>query len=315
MKRHNSLILTTHSGADPDGMGAEIVLAQIFRAKGKYVRIVNGAPTPKRYSFMDPDGEIEFWENIKEDIPSKAALVIIDTSDEYNIGPVKEFIPHALEVFVIDHHEPSPFCTFEGYTDNTASSVCEMAVEIASAEGVSLNRKSANAAYTGIIYDSGSFAYSKTTIRTFKAALSLIEAGVIPYDMYHELQETGSISAILLQKLVLSSLQIYNEGRVAVQIMRKEDLKLSDALYEDGEYFINIPLKAKNIEVSVMVKENKEGEIRCSLRSKGKVNVSKIAQSFGGGGHVAAAGFKGRESIEETLEKTLEKIASSLEKT
>jgi phosphoesterase RecJ-like protein len=100
---------------------------------------------------------------------------------------------------------------------------------------------------------------------------------------------------------------------VAVQILRKEDLENSGAYFEDAEPFINVPLKSRDIMVSVLVKQNHEGQIRCSLRSKGEVNVSKIAQSFGGGGHVSASGFRSNDSIEDTLAKVMAKIDDILE--
>ncbi|AEF83208.1 DHH family phosphoesterase [Leadbettera azotonutricia] len=313
LKRHSSLVLTTHEGPDADGLGAEIVFSQICREMGKKIRIINSGPTPERFVFIDPNEEIEVWDKLKEDIPKKSALVILDTSDEYNIGKLKEFIPEAAEVFFIDHHEPNSFSALKGYTDRTASSACELVVEIAAAAGVKLNLVSASAAYAGIVYDSGSFAYSKTTIRTFRASLVLVEAGVNPYHIYHELNESASTASLLLQRQVLSTLRILNRGRVAVQIMRKEDLDNSGASFEDAEPFINVPLKSRDIMVSVLVKQNQEGQGRCSLRSKGEVNVSKIAQSFGGGGHVSAAGFKSKDSIEDTLAKVLAKIDSVLE--
>jgi phosphoesterase RecJ-like protein len=314
LKKHNSLALTTHEGADADGLGAELVFAQICRAMGKSVRIFNTAPTTERFAFIDPHNEIEVWDaSVPAEIPKNTALVILDTSDEYNIGKVKEFVSQALEVFIIDHHEPNQFSAWDGYIDRTASSTCEMVIEIANAAGVALNEVSAAAAYAGIIYDTGSFAYSKTTARTFRAALSLVEAGVNPYRIYHELYETASTEALLLQQQVLSTLELRNEGRVAVQILRKRDLEASRASIEDAENFINVPLRSKDIMVSVLVKENREGQVRCSLRSKGKVNVSKIAQAFSGGGHVSAAGFRSKGSVEETLSGVLEKITAVLD--
>jgi phosphoesterase RecJ-like protein len=314
LKRHGSLVLTTHEGADADGLGSELVFAQICRELGKKVRILNSSPLAERFAFMDPRGEIELWNPaLTEEIPKNTALVMLDTSDEYNIGKVRDFVSQATEVFVIDHHEINRFNSWDGYIDNTSSSTCEMIVEIADAAGVALNQVSAVAAYAGIIYDTGSFAYSKTSARTFRAALALVEAGVNPYAIYHELNESASTAAILLQKTVLSTLDLRNEGRVAVQILTKEDLETSGAFFEDAENFINIPLRSKDIVVSVMIKENREGQIRCSLRSKGKVNVSKIAQSFGGGGHVSAAGFKSKESIEVTLARVLEHITGVLD--
>jgi len=102
---------------------------------------------------------------------------------------------------------------------------------------------------------------------------------------------------------------------VAVQVLRKEDLETSGARLEDAENFINIPLKSRDIEVSVLIKESREGQIRCSLRSKGNVNVSKIAQSLGGGGHVSASGFKSSVGSGETLAMVLSKITQALEET
>jgi len=312
LKRHNSLILTTHDTADADGLGAELVFCHMVRAQGKQVKIVNSSPIPRHFKFMDPKNTVETWDTAT--LPRDAALVIMDTADEYNIGELREFILYASEVFVIDHHEPSKFCTLKGYIDPTASSTSEIAVELALAAGISLPVECAAAAYAGIVYDTGFFAYSKTTGRTFKAALSLVEAGVKPYDIYTELKENGSTGALLLQKRVLSSLEIHNQGRVAVQIMRKGDLEATGAYIEDAETFINVPLQSKEIEVSVLLKENKEGQVRCSLRSKGKINVSKIAQSLGGGGHVTAAGFKSSRNPEETLGVILGKVSEALDK-
>jgi phosphoesterase RecJ-like protein len=314
LKKHGSLVLTTHEGADADGLGAELVFAQVCRELGKKVRIFNTAPVAEHYAFMDPQNEIEVWNaSLAGELPKNTALVILDTSDEYNIGKVKEFVSQALEVFVIDHHEAGQFNSWDGYIDNTASSTCEMVIEIADAAGVALNQVSALAAYAGIIYDTGSFAYSKTTARTFRAALALVELGVNPYSTYHELNETASTGALLLQKQVLSTLELRNGGRVAVQILRKKDLEDCRASFEDAENFINIPLRSRDIVVSVLIKENREGQIRCSLRSKGKINVSKIAQVFGGGGHVSAAGFRSKAGIEETLAGVLEKITAVLD--
>jgi phosphoesterase RecJ-like protein len=93
----------------------------------------------------------------------------------------------------------------------------------------------------------------------------------------------------------------------------RDDLAATGALLEDADSFINIPLKSRSVLVSVLAKENEDGRIRCSLRSKGAVNVSKIAQHFSGGGHTLAAGFRSDVSMEETLDRVLEKIQEALE--
>ena len=312
LERHSSLVITTHDNADADGLGAEMVFYQIARSLGKEIRIINPGPVPEKFRFMDKENIIGTLENTA--FPQGAALVILDTADEYNIGGLKECIPKADEVFVIDHHEPGKFGALKGFIDSSASSASELCVELALAAKTDLNAETAAAAYAGIVYDTGFFAYPKTTIRTFRAALVLVEAGVNPNNVYRELNENASVGALTLQKTVLSTLEFYSQGRVAVQRLRKEDLEACGARYEDAENFINIPMKCKEIEVSIFIKESKEGNIRCSFRSKGRVNVAKLAQSLGGGGHVCAAGFKSSFSVEETMKMVLEKVAKDLEK-
>jgi len=312
LNRRSSLVITTHENADPDGLGAELVFFQLAKSMGKKARIVNSGAILEKYRFMDPENVIESWANFKEALDREAALVIMDTADEYNIGELRDLIPYAPEVFVIDHHEPSQFNTLKGYTDPKASSACEMAVELAIKAGLNLTPANAIAAFAGIAYDTGFFAYSKTTLRTFKAASVLIEAGAVPYDIYKEFYQKRHVGALLLEKSVLGTLEITEQGRVAVQVLRKEFLESCHATLDDTEGFINTPLKCKDVEVSVLLKENREGHVRCSFRSKGGINVSKIAQSMGGGGHIMAAGCKSSKNLDETLRMVLEKISKEI---
>ena len=314
LKRNFFLIITTHRGSDADGLGAEIAMSQICHKMGIKYRILNSEPVPERYAFLDPGHEIGVWEKSRDcGNPDNAALLILDCSDEYNLGGVREFIPLAKEVFLIDHHDRESLLDFGGMVDPSASSTCELMVELAAEAGINLDPVSAAAVYAGICYDTGSFAYPKTTARTFRAALRLTEWEVNPYSIYHELNETAAIGTLLLNQKVLSTLEIVNDNRVAVQILHKEDLETFKTHIEDAENFINVPLKAKDILVSVLVKETRDGQVRCSLRSKGEINVSKIAQFFGGGGHVTASGFRSSLGIEATLEKVLEKITLAID--
>ena len=311
--RHQSFILTTHDPADADGLGAELVFAAVLKKQGKTFRIINAAPVPALFRFMDTGGLVEQWDAEKHgSLSGQSALIILDTSDEYHIGCMKETLTQVQEVFAFDHHEPKPRAKLSGIIESSAASTSELAVELAAFAGVDLEPQTATAAYTGIVYDSGFFAYSKTSLRTFRAAVKTLEWGAVPNYVYRQLMENASSGTLLLQKRSFSTLELYNSGRIAVQILRKEDLAAAGAHFEDAETFVNMPLKSKEVEVSLLVKETPGGEVRCSLRSKGKVNVSKIAQNFGGGGHVTAAGFKSSLGLEETQKKLLEDVQARL---
>jgi phosphoesterase RecJ-like protein len=312
VRRHESFILTTHDPADADGIGAELVFARVLNHLGKQSRIINASPTAELFSFMDPSRCVEQWDARRHGtLPEQSALVMLDTADEYRIGSMREITATVREIFAFDHHEPSSRVPVLGL-QVSAASTCEMAVAFAAAAGAELDAQTALAAYAGIVYDTGGFAYAKTGAGTFAAAIQLLAYGVEPYAVYRALNESASTGALLLQKRALASLELHGNGAVAAQVIRKEDLAATGAHIEDAEGFVNIPLKARDIAVSILVKETPEGKVRCSLRSKGTVNVSKIAQSLGGGGHLTAAGFRSALSVDQTLAEVLAKVVQVL---
>jgi phosphoesterase RecJ-like protein len=312
--RHYFFILTTHDPTDADGLGAQLVLACILRDRGKKVRIINASAKPEHFRFMDPRELIEQWDDKKHGrLLKQAGMVLLDTADERTTGLMQDKIPRAQEVFVIDHHEFKEGLSYKGINDPSSASTCEMTVELSKTLGADLDADAAFAAYIGIAYDSGFFAYPKTGPRTFQAALDLFKMGVQPNEVYQHLHENSSVGALLLQKRALAGLTLHCGNRVAVQVLRLEDFAEAGALQDETEGFVNFPMRAKEVLVSVLFKESPEGKVRCSLRSKGMVNVAKIAHEFHGGGHVNASGFKSDLPIDPLIPVTLEKITEILD--
>ncbi|MDR2575253.1 MAG: bifunctional oligoribonuclease/PAP phosphatase NrnA [Treponema sp.] len=313
LERHNHFILTTHDPADADGLGAQLVFACILRELGKQFRIINSNPVPEQFSFMDRQGIIEALDAEKHNtLPEQSAVIMVDTADLHNIGLMRDLVCRAKEVFIIDHHEIMSASHFSGICDPSAASTCEMAVELAAAMNVIIEDGAAFAAYTGMVYDTGFFAYQKTSARSFRAAITLLELGVNPTGAYQELCQNTATRALLLQKRAFASLEIHCNGKAASQVLRMEDFAETGAVNDDSDGFVNVPLRAREIVVSVMVKESRKGKVKCSLRSKGDIDVSKIAHDFGGGGHVNASGFKSDLNVDQTLDLALAKITAYL---
>jgi len=313
--RHDTIILTTHDPADADGLGAEQIMACILRQQHKKFRIINASETPKHFQLMDPLNIIEQWDDEKhKEIPEQTGLILVDTADPENTGIMKDAVCRWPDAFVIDHHEPKPGLVIEGISDPSAASTCELTVAMAEILETPIDPQSAFAAYIGIAYDTGFFAYPKTGPRTLNAALLLLEQGVEPNEVYRLLHENTSIGKLLLQQRAIGSMTLHCNNRVAVQILRLDDFTAAGALPEDTDGLVNFPLKANDIIVSLILKESQDGKIRCSLRSKGTVNVAKIAQEFNGGGHTNASGFKSKLDINETLAAAMAKIAEHLDR-
>ncbi|MBI9100845.1 MAG: bifunctional oligoribonuclease/PAP phosphatase NrnA [Spirochaetales bacterium] len=309
--RNDKIILTAHETPDGDAIGSEIALFHVLVKLGKEVRIINADPSGLRYKFLDTDGNIELLDDINT-LPehlSNWGLVILDTNDTENIGLVsKEILPFVRDFFILDHHEGGGNIVTANHIESEASSTCELLYELFTEMKVDICFDSAQALFTGIVYDTGSFIYPKTTAKTFKIAEKLVQLGVQPNKVYSHVYESNSISSLMLQSKVLATLEFHFNQHVAVQQMTKSMIIACDANYDEADTLINTPLKSHDILVSIFLKENLEGILRCSLRSKGNIDVAVIAQEYGGGGHKTAAGFKSKLPLEEIKEKVLKKL-------
>lgn len=305
---NDKFLLTTHESPDGDGLGAEYALCSALLDIGKEVRILNSDPPSSKYDFFDQKKLIRTLD-VDGDYPddlSNWTLVILDT-EPTNIGSITETVLNkCLDVVVLDHHSPKKTLEYRNWLVPDSSSTCEMVFRILEAMRVGFKRDVAIALYTGIVYDTGSFIYPKTQARTFRIAETLVSSGAVPNEIFTKLYESKSKGALMLQSLVTSTMILYEEDRVSVQIMPRETLIASGAEYDESQEIVNIPLQCAKVRVSVFFKENKQGVKRCSIRSKGEVDCAAISHSFGGGGHKTAAGFRFDKPFIEIQDEVLE---------
>jgi len=311
----DNYVIVSHDGPDPDGLGAAYALTLALSTLGKMSVAAVSDKIPAKFRFIDRRG---LFKSLSDEgsLPfpaAEATPIIVDTHDMDYLGQKPaELIAAAKPPLVIDHHELKAEPGELEFVDPSASSSSELVYLLSQALGVELPVDAAEAVFAGIVYDTGSFSYPKTSERTFACALALVRRGVKPYEVHNRMYESSSDGVLILQKAVISSLELELEGQVALQSLRKDDLSASGASYEDAEDLVNIPLQDKRVEVSVLFKENLEGKLRCSLRSKGGVNVARIAQTFGGGGHKTAAGFTCRSPLARAKVDVVQSIARSI---
>lgn len=292
---NDKFIITCHESPDGDALAAEYALGKGLLNYGKQISIINSDPTPDKFKYIDQDDIIKQYISEK-DLPSDLenwTLIIVDT-EQTNIGSIGEILLNKVKrTMVIDHHNFEEVINPFVYLNPDAGSSCEIIYEILIKMTIEIELDIAIAIYTGIIYDTGSFAYPKTNAQAFHIAEHLVNVGIIPNKIYSKLYESKSIESIILQTLVQQHMKLYFNKHVAVQYMNKDTLLNSGAKYEEAQEIVNFPLQSKIVRVSVFFKENADGLLRCSLRSKGdKVNCADIARKFNGGGHKTAAGFK-----------------------
>jgi phosphoesterase RecJ-like protein len=163
-----------------------------------------------------------------------------------------------------------------------------------------------------ILTDTGSFRYSNASPEAFSIAGEMVGIGVDPWEVAEKVYETQTAGKLGLLGRVLGSLELAAGGRVAVVTTRKKDLRDFSATKDHLEGFINYPRSIAGVEVAVAFREEGEGEFRVSFRSKGKVDVSAVAASLGGGGHRNAAGCTVQGSLDEVKNRVLGLLEASL---
>jgi phosphoesterase RecJ-like protein len=305
---NEKFIITVHETPDGDALGSEYALLSALRKMGKTARILNADPAPEKFAFIDQEHEAVVLAG-ESQVPADIAeyvLIILDVSDINNIGQVARLVlPRVRQYFIIDHHDNDTDILAPNHIEQSASSTCEILYLIFREMGLEIDLRLAQALFMGIVYDTGSFIYPKTTALTFQIARELVERGVIPNQVYSNVYENNSLSSLMLMSRVLSTLALHLQGRVAVQFMSRQTLRAVGAKYEEADQQINIPLHSREVRVSIFFKENMDGVKRCSLRSKGNIDVAEIARSFGGGGHRTAAGFKCSKPFEAVQKEIL----------
>jgi phosphoesterase RecJ-like protein len=276
--------ITSHIRPDGDGLGSSLGLYWLLRALGKEAEIITHDAVPQAYKKLPGAEAIRVTPTVDRDYD---AVFVIECSDISRPGLAdldKQFVVN------IDHHATSALFGDINWIDATASAVGEMIYNLCKAIGVRVTKEIAECVYTALVTDTGSFHYSNTTDRTFKVASELVKAGVKPAKVSQDVFSSYPWSKLSLLSQVLATARRDPSGRVAWMRHTMAMQESAGATEEDSDGFVNYPLTVTEVEAVALLKEASPGIYRTSLRSKGDVNVARIAEKFGGGGHRNAAG-------------------------
>lgn len=311
------VLISTHLLPDGDGLGAETALFHYLKKARKSCRVYNPDHLPKRYRFLDPKetflfgpGQVEIWDTAD-------LWIIVDTNDPARVGKLwNELSMRARKIVFLDHHEPI-LGTREIYypphssvvSDPTSSSIGELLYTLfGELKLADLNRDIAQGLYVSVMTDTNSFRYSRTTPAAHRIAGEMIELGVNPEEVYQAIYSSKEVSHLQLLGKVLQNVQVTAGGKIAWLEMnlslRKEHLANAD----DTQSFLNILLLIKDAEVICLFREEDDGTVRVSIKSKGRVRVNKLATELGGGGHEFAAGLARSGTLKGTVDLVIKKI-------
>lgn len=311
IKKFNKFLVSAHINPEGDSIGSQIAMASLLKRLGKGVVILNEGPVPHILQFM------KGTEEIMKEMPASfdfEAAIILDCPDLTRVGNVAGHIAKGKSIINIDHHVSNENFGKYNWVDIERSSVGEMVFELFKAFKLKPDYDDAVAIYVAMMTDTGSFKYSNTTSMTHRVTAELIEAGVRPYEIYGRIYETNSIQNTRHLGEALQTLKVSDDGKIAWLWVTKEMLKKTKASLEGTEGIINFARSIEGSEIAILFRETgTENRVKVSFRSKGNIDVNKLAASFGGGGHATASGCTVFGKLEEVEKKVLIKACEMFE--
>lgn len=304
LEQAETVAIGGHIRPDGDCVGSCMGLYQYIRDKYNHKRVdVYLEEIPEVFRFIKATDDIHH--EIPEDV-SYDLFICLDCGDETRLGFSAPLFKTAKNTLCIDHHISNKAFAEHNYIIPEASSTSELVYNLLDEEKISL--EIAEALYMGIAHDTGVFQYSCAKPATFRVAAKLLEQNVdaptIIDNTYYE--KTYAQNKILGHAILKS--QLILGGKCIVSFITKKEMEEFGVTPKDLDGIVSQLRITKGVEVAVFMYELEEGTFKVSLRSKRYANVSAVAQHFGGGGHVRAAGCALSGSVEAITEQLSEQL-------
>jgi phosphoesterase RecJ-like protein len=311
---HRRFLLTTHVRPDGDGLGSMLALADVLQGLGKEPQLVIASTFPHRYTFLDSEQRVERFTPPGDRWRGAEAVLVLDTGTWNQLDAFGPFFRElSVPKAVIDHHQTQDDLGARRFVDVTAEATGRLIFEAVTALGVPLATTAASALFVALAMDTGWFRHANTTAATYALASELIRAGARPEVLHDELFERNSLGRLRLTGLVLERLQVTSCGRVAHSEIRRGDYAATGATPQDTEDLVNFTRSVAGVEVGLLFMEQPRGGVKVSFRSRGGLDVARLAEQFGGGGHRPAAGATLPDPLDEARARVLHAVRAALD--
>jgi len=307
IRERDDFLVVSHVQPDGDAISSTVAVGWLLDKLGKTFAMYNEGPVPKRLGYLWNSDAIATAAD--GDVSRRYRNVIaVDCADFARCGSAKERFAADAELLNIDHHPTNDAYGRTNLIVSDAASTTEIVFRLIERMGFPLDPAVATALYTGLLTDTGGFRYSNTSPEVMSMAASLLEAGAEGPRLAEELLERMTMSQMKIMQRALARLTFSEDQRIGWLWVTGEDLSATGASNEDLEGLVNYPRNVEGVEVGLLFKQLAADSVKISLRSAGRVDVAAIAQQFGGGGHVRAAGCR----IDAELPAAIERMVGSV---
>lgn len=298
---HRHLIVTSHARPDGDAIGSVLAMGEMLRKLGCTTELVLADHAPAIYKTLPGIQQISFTGVVADTTKAPAVLLECDGIERTGLKGLE-----GRELINMDHHVSSRNFGVLNWIDPAASAVAVLVYRLAVAAGVDITPSMATCMYAALLSDTGAFTYPNTTPESFAVAHDLSLRGADPGGVARNLYFCNPISKVRLLGKALDRLQI--SSSVAWSWVTIEDLRAANATPEECEGIVGNLIAIDGIGAAFFLREQEDGLIRLSIRSKGDLNVAKVAESFSGGGHINASGCTLPGPVESAVQAVLSQL-------
>lgn len=297
---NDNILILTHAHPDGDTLGSGFALCRALMKCGKFCYVVNADEIPKKYAYLYDDiAPIKFKPDYVVAVDVATPNLLGDLEGKYHID------------MCIDHHgtntEYADVLLFE---DSPAN--CEIIYSVVKALGVELDSKIADCLYTGLTTDTGCFRYASTTANTYRVAADLIELGANNGRINQLMFESKTKTYVELEKAALSSMEFFDNDRVAVITITQDMYRKTGSNEQETEAIAPLTRQIEGVEIGITIREKPDGNCKASIRTLDTVNAAELAKCFGGGGHLQAAACRFECDVNKAKDMLIEKCGELL---
>jgi phosphoesterase RecJ-like protein len=279
-----NILVVTHIRPDGDAIGSLLGFGLALESARKSVQMVSSDGVPATFRFLAGSDRIRTQP--KESADGIDLIIVVDASELSRTGTVLDGLP--TPHINIDHHPTNTQFAGINLVEVTAVACAEMIALLLPGLGLSINKPVAEALLAGMLTDTIGFRTNNMSARALRVASTLMDKGANLSEIYQKVLLQRSYQAMRFWGFGLSNIQ--RDERLVWTTLTMEDRKLAGYSGRDDADLINILSSITDVDISVIFVEQPDGNVKVSWRAAGNIDISGVAQGFGGGGHRAAAG-------------------------
>jgi phosphoesterase RecJ-like protein len=312
----DEVALACHVDPDGDALGSMLALQRVLEARGVRTTASWGTAgteagdelaVPPQYAFLPGLDDLVTPERFPA---APDVMVAFDTGSPARLGSLRHAGEAASTLIVIDHHASGEAFGDIRLVDGSLAATAVLIAELIDRLGGDLDRETAICLYTALVTDTGRFQYASTTPAVLELAARLVGLDIDHAAISRQVWNTHSFGYLKLLAAVLERATLRPETALLWTSLTQDDLHRFGVAWQETEGLIDVLRSVETAGVAMIAKQQSDGVWKVSLRSRGEVDVGRVARDLGGGGHAFLAGLVAEGDVDDLVDRVAAAVAA-----